>query len=113
MENNMNFPAEMFHLTKWKPIPHADYVVTIGEISLAIIGSDGAVDETEVEIKTHLQTVEEPGRQFCLVTTAPVVKYGEGGSPAVFLEPYLMIVFDPETAKTTCFRRTDVHLVDS
>lgn len=112
MENDMQFPAEMFHLTKWKPIPHPDYVTMIGEISLTILGSDGQVTEDEVEIKTYLQC-DDPGRQFCLVTTAPVVKYVEGGSPAVFLEPYLMIVFDPETAKSTCFRRTDVHLVDS
>lgn len=87
----------VYDLARWKPITPEEYVREMSRIAADL--NDG-VFETETE------TLPDGRTRLSLNTdvVASVVGAKSGYSP------YLTVLYDPETDKSTTFRRTDVRL---
>jgi len=92
----------MFDLTRWKPITPVQYIDEFGSLFLTI-------DEPE-EVKTTSETL--PSGAIRCVTSATVL-YPGNREPVAEFEPYLLMIFYPESdhqRPNLCFKRTDVEL---
>lgn len=90
-----------FDLTRWKPITNEQYVDELGSCFLTMDEPQSVITEFELL----------PDGRYRLTTKASVLEKDADGAPEVRLEPYLSLLFSPESAhKNLCFIRTDVEL---
>jgi hypothetical protein len=100
--------ADIFDLSRWKPITPAQYVLEIG---MAFCTMEGPKD-----LVTEWQEMEHVSR-VRIVTKAHVVHraLGPDQPPVDEIEPYLLMLYEPECGDPKyptahCFVRTDVEL---
>jgi hypothetical protein len=99
--NEIN-PPDVYDVSRWRPVPPAEWLESLGEASCTL---DEPAD-LKVEVTT-LHDARVRTVHHAYVRTRDFAGTGDG------IAPWLMTIYTPEGGKTVCFERTDVILCNS